>query len=267
MIEVPQEFSADKSSESFELVDYDDYHQFVLHSQVEISSVLRSLIKKNVLTTIHLGNTPKFILSSLLALRDADNTLILDASRESELNAFATQQAYSIVSTTVDKIKIQFDLGRLTQVEYEGHAALKAAMPPRLLRLQRREFFRLSTPITTPVMMTTCLQANGDQQEQLDVPMLDISGGGVGLMVAERLSQRFTKDLQLKDCRIHLPGEGMLICDLLVRNLFDVSTRSGTRYRRVGCEFLSLSPQKLMLIQRFITKIERERKAKMSGIL
>lgn len=67
--------------------------------------------------------------------------------------------------------------------------------------------------------------------------MLDISGGSVrpdGREQAPLLARGDT----LSDCRLMLPDEGLLVTSLCVRNMFDVTTRSGTHYVRVGCEYV-----------------------------
>jgi hypothetical protein len=63
-----------------------------------------------------------------------------------------------------------------------------------------------------------------------------------------------------------LPDEGLLVANLCVRNKFDVTTRSGSRYIRVGCEFVSLPGARMSMVQRYITRVERERKARISGM-
>ena len=70
----------------------------------------------------------------------------------------------------------------------------------------------------------------------------------------------------LENCRIMLPGEGLLVTTLQVRNLFDVVTRGGLRYVRVGCEFVNLPAARLTAVQRYIIHVERERKARLSGL-
>ena len=57
----------------------------------------------------------------------------------------------------------------------------------------------------------------------------------------------------------------LLVVTLTVRNQFDVTTRSGSRYVRVGCEFANMSAAKLTVVQRYITRVERERKARLNG--
>jgi len=53
---------------------------------------------------------------------------------------------------------------------------------------------------------------------------------------------------------------------LCVRNAFPVTTKTGNQYLRLGCEYLDLPGTRLTMIQRYITRIERERKARLSGL-
>jgi len=85
-------------------------------------------------------------------------------------------------------------------------------------------------------------------------------------MVALDLAVLFQRGDMLNDCRMMLPDEGLLLVTLSVRNQFDVSTRSGSRYVRLGCEFVNLSAQRLTVVQRYITRVERERKARLNGL-
>ena len=53
-----------------------------------------------------------------------------------------------------------------------------------LLRLQRREYFRLATPIANPIKLSTTIRRADNSALQVSLSLLDISGGGVGLMVS-----------------------------------------------------------------------------------
>ena len=70
----------------------------------------------------------------------------------------------------------------------------------------------------------------------------------------------------LNDCKMTLPDEGLLVANLCVRNKFDVTTRGGSHYVRVGCEFVALPGARTSMVQRYITRVERERKARLSGL-
>ena len=85
-------------------------------------------------------------------------------------------------------------------------------------------------------------------------------------MATPALAEMLPRGMLLKECRITLPEEGVLTANLCVRNKFDVTTRSGARHVRVGCEFVALPGARMSMVQRYITRIERERKARLSGL-
>ena len=53
---------------------------------------------------------------------------------------------------------------------------------------------------------------------------------------------------------------------IVVRSVFESVTRTGVKSKRAGCEFVKLPGSMLTLIQRYIIKVERERKARESGL-
>ncbi|MGB7595898.1 MAG: PilZ domain-containing protein, partial [Erysipelotrichaceae bacterium] len=141
----------------------------------------------------------------------------------------------------------------------------RAAFPADLLRLQRREFFRLTMPITRPLKCQIPISEGEDGNEfVVDLNVVDISGGGLAIALPEGLD--FAIDKEFKGCRIELPEVGMLVTTLKVRNQFEITLRSGGRVRRAGCEFIKLPGPMLTLVQRYIIKVERERKARESGM-
>lgn len=262
--EVPAE--SERSPQQFELEQSDEYSRFLLYSKNEIVSVLRTLIQKGALITVHFDQGYSFLLTSLLALTADNNGFILDVGSDSEMNRKALLSNKLILTTVVDKVKIQFKLTGLSTTQYNGRQAFLAKLPEALLRLQRREFFRLSTPIATPINMTTQLKSEDGSVLELNIPLLDISGGGIGLMAVPDLAELLKKGDSLVDCKITLPEEGLLVVTLFIRNMFDVTTRSGAHYVRVGCEFTNIPNARLSMVQRYITRVERERKARLSGL-
>ncbi|MDR0440747.1 MAG: flagellar brake protein [Candidatus Accumulibacter sp.] len=240
-----------------------EYSQYFLYAKTEILAVLRTIIQKGTLITVHFDQGQFFFLTSMIALRPNNTEFIFDIGSNEGVNARALRADKLVFTTLVDKVKIQFGLDRLRREEYQGRPVFIGAMPDRLLRLQRREFFRLSLSIINPVRLRTTLEPD---DLAIDVPLLDISGGGVGLMFSVDLAGRLERGQMMADCRIMLPGEGLLVCTLCVRNMFDVTTRSGSRHVRVGCEFVALPAPLLSSVQRYIIHVERERKARLNGL-
>ena len=250
----------------FELEQSDDYSQYLLYSKSEILAVLRPMIQKGAMITVYFDQGRSFLLTSMIALGANNDEFILDIGSDNEMNRRALLAKKLIFTAMIDKVKIQFSLSQLAQTQYEGHPAFLGKIPERLLRLQRREYFRLSTPIANPLKLHATLKRADGSVLQVKFPLLDISGGGVGLTVSLEQAQLLQKDDRLEDSKLMLPDEGLLISTLCVRNLFDVTTRSGSRFVRAGCEFTDLPPARLSLVQRYITRIERERKARLTGL-
>lgn len=70
----------------------------------------------------------------------------------------------------------------------------------------------------------------------------------------------------LPNCRLDIPEEGVIQANLIIRNAYQITMRNGSRHLRVGCEYVDLPGNRLSMIQRYITRIERERKARLSGL-
>lgn len=266
MAEAEENVVTEPSPPQFELEQPNDYSQYLLHSKAEILAVFRTLIQKRAMITVHFDRGYSFFLTTLIALTDDQRGFILDIGSNDEMNRKARLTKKLIFTTQVDKVKIQFSLSALTETQSDGLPAFEGVLPESLLRLQRREFYRLATPVATPVKLMTSAQRNDGSALKIELPLLDVSGGGVGLMAGTDQAELLERGTTLSDCKILLPEEGLLSTTLCVRNLFQVTTRNGSHYVRVGCEYIGLSQAKLNMVQRYITRVERERKAKLSGM-
>lgn len=254
------------SAPVFELEQSDDYSKYLLHSKSEILAVLRTLIQKGSMITVYFDHGRSFLLTAVIALSDDNREFILDVGSDNEMNRKALLADKLIFTTVVDKVKVQFSLDKLSPTQSGGRPALLAKVPDQLLRLQRREFFRLSTPVANPLKLCAEITRPDASVVQVELPLMDISGGGVGLTLSAEQTALIKRDDMLSDCKIMLPDEGLLVATIRVRSLVEVTARSGARFFRVGCEFIGLSPARMSLIQRYITRIERERKARLNGL-
>ncbi len=249
-----------------EIEEADEYSRYLLHSRTEILAVLRTLIQKVALITVHFDHGKSFLLTSMLALTEGQEGFILDLGADPEMNQKAVLAKRLILTAVVDKVKIQFSIDGLTLTQYDARPAFLGTRPDALLRLQRREFFRLSTPIANPVNMVATVRRADGSALSVEIPLFDISGGGAGLMVSPEIALYLQRGEILSDCRINLPEEGLIVTNLVIRNKFDVTTRNGGHFVRAGCEFVDIPTSRLNMVQRYITRVERERKARLSGL-
>jgi len=250
----------------FEIEQPEAYGQYLLYSRAEILAVLRSLVAKRALISAYFNHGTSFLLTSVLQVEASPGQLMLDWGREEAINRQALLANPLILTAAVEKVKVQFVLHQLVETQHAGRPAFLAGLPESVLRLQRREYFRLATPIAKPVKFVTTLKRSDGSTLVVEASLLDISAGGVGLMASPALAALLPRGTVLTDCKMTLPDEGLLVANLCIRNKFEVATRGGSRYVRVGCEYIALPGARMSMVQRYITRVERERKARLSGM-
>ena len=246
--------------------DQGDYSKYQLYSRSEILFLLRALIQKKCMLTAYFDHGRTFFLTSLIALSDDGQWLYLDYGTDPDINAKALVTDKVILTTMLDKVKIQFSVPGFQQTSANGQPIFAARTPETVLRLQRREFYRLTTPIANPLKCVMPVAKPDGTRVKVAATLLDISGGGVGLMVPTEIAPLVTPGAQVDNCEITLPEEGTIVTGLAVRSAFNATSKAGHSYLRLGCEYTALPGTQLAMIQRYITRMERERKARDAGI-
>jgi c-di-GMP-binding flagellar brake protein YcgR len=241
----------------------DEYSKFLLRHKNEILPVLRGLITHVSQVTMFFNEGRDMVLTSIVRLDD--DAMVLDLGPNSELNRKALEAAKLFCITQLDKVKIQFLLRGLSLTDDGGRQAFKTALPETVLRLQRREYFRLALPITRPLSMLVPMKQLDGTQKTLDLQVGDLSGGGLAI-VNLPLTVQIEIGMEFQGCRLDLPEVGLITTGLRVCSLMDTRSRGGATLHRAGCEFFNLPGPQATLIQRYIIKIERERKARESGM-
>lgn len=245
------------------LLEPSEYSQFMLRMPAEIRVVLQGLHDKVSQITVFFNEGQDMLLTTLAAV--ADDHLVLDFGPGDAANRKALDAAKHFCVASLEKVRVQFILRHFTQVEFAGRPSFRCALPDEVLRLQRREYYRLVTPIIHPIR---CLMpiplANGETYRH-EAHVFDISGGGIGV-AAPPQGIPFAPGMSLSGCQIELPEIGSVTGALTVRSLLEISLRSGAHVQRAGCEFIHLPGPMMTLIQRYIIKVERERKARESGM-
>ena len=145
------------------------------------------------------------------------------------------------------------------ETRFGGERVFAVPLPKSLLRLQRREVFRLALPSAKPY---TCRIRRGKPDEIL-LPMHDLSIGGIGIHAQQELD--YSPLEKLENCWLDLGDSGMLQVTLEVRYLRPLESRSGKPLWHLGCRFVDLPPAAETQIQRFMARIEAERRALSGG--
>jgi flagellar brake protein len=168
----------------------------------------------------------------------------------------AAVRSRSILCTTqLDQVKMQFRMGPCQRGIHDGTDSIRSPLPDALLRLQRRENFRLATTIGPALTCKFLFEG----KKPIEARVLDLSTGGLSLAIPTK-TVSLHPGMELEECRILLTGIGAVEVDLRVRSVFLISAQAGD-VQRVGCQFISLSPEIRNSIQLYIMDVERKRRA------
>jgi len=249
-----------------ELIHADDEAKYLLRDGREILAILRNIIAARALVSARLAPGNESYLSALIDVSEDDASVLLDASADALQNErIARAEALDCV-TQLDKVRIQFALTGQRAVNEGGSPGFRCDLPTSLLRLQRREFYRLQTPISQAVTCTVALPQTDGSRRTTELRILDISGGGVAVAVPP-VGVRFEPGTEFPNSLLNLPDVPPIPARLIVRNLFRITHRSGSELLRAGCEFADMPRGAEDAIQRYILKVERTRSARERGRL
>jgi c-di-GMP-binding flagellar brake protein YcgR len=235
-----------------------DDGKYRIHARVEIAFVLRAIMKSTALVTAYIGQGKDFIVTAILGVDAENRSILIDSGSNPVLNERAMRFQHLNLVSSQDGVKVEFEVNRLEAASFEGRLAFRVPFPESLLKLQRREFYRLPLPVVQPLKCQIPLAGGGI----VETVVGDISLGGISLM-----GQHADLDLQpgtiYENCRIVLPELGVIQTKLMVRNSFPVTLRNGAVVKRTGCAFVELPSNQQAMIQRYIIKLERDRRAKL----
>jgi c-di-GMP-binding flagellar brake protein YcgR len=124
--------------------------------------------------------------------------------------------------------------------------------------MQRRDYFRLSLPVT---QRRPCFFRAGESATQWQMSVIDIGLGGVGLE-SQEAALPFERGQKIQRATVDLGKYGKLDVDMVVRFIGSVA-RGPREVGRLGCEFVKLMPAQENDLQRFITQVQREERAKL----
>ncbi len=234
----------------------DDASKYLVESGKEIAYILRAIMHKGERITAHFNQGNDLILTTIIDVSLEDDWVILDYGASEALNRKLLDAHKIIFITSQDKVRVQFSSNHVEKVSYEGRPAFKIRLPDSLIKLQRREYFRLTTPISKPLACVFPLEG-GDNAH---LTIVDISIGGVGVMNPPKGFQ-FEIGKTYQGCYFVLPDLGTIVATLQIRNAFEITMKNGAHAMRAGCMFVNLPGTMQSMIQRYIIKLERERRA------
>lgn len=243
----------------------DNWHDYRVVSRREILALLRQIGEKNQLVRMLINGEADVCVTSILDVDPDEDVIVLDRSIDRDQHRRVLAAPRLSCETSLDKIRILFKAENPREIEYDGSVAVAADIPESLVRLQRREFYRMPMPVTNPVKLVLPLpdELGGGTTT---LPLADISCGGIAFMDNKLVLGEVAIGTTFEGCRLDLPDVGPVVTGLEIRNTQEVTLLNNKTARRFGCMFTGISRGNLANVQKYITKLERERNARLAGL-
>jgi len=237
----------------------EEIERCTISGRQEIIFQLRELIRNGERVSITFDEGRQGFLTILIDVSEADGYLYFDIGGSAEINSAFLRAKRCTFTSVVGGIRIQFATRQAEEMQFNDEQVFAVRLPKTLLRLQRRELFRVQLPASKPFI---CRMRRGLQNE-LALQLRDISVGGIGILSVEKPD--FEPLEILENCSIDLRDSGVLAVTLEVRHIHSKENRVGRQLWHTGYEFVDLSGVNEALIQRLMVRLEAERRALLPG--
>src|ERR1039458_6155599 len=171
-----------------------DSSPFELHNRKEIVFILDDLAKHH--TAINLDTQEGIgLVTAVLKVDAAENAVYLDISADAKTNE-KIRNSRQITFTTQTGIKVRWQATQMQLVTLADGEAFSMGIPSSLERIHRREYFRMISPFGNKTLI--CKIPFGARF--IEVPVADISVGGIGIDVKGEPPEIFAQSEMLEGC-------------------------------------------------------------------
>ena len=234
--------------------------EFRINSKREMQFILQDIADKGTRVALYYDEHHNFILTTLIGANT--DGMWLDVGPFPPENKNVTLSDKITFVSMHQHVKVQFVTHDVKMVLLEGDETFYTDLPDFLLRIQRRDYFRLSVPASTPINCIIPIRpynpAKPDEPEILrEVPVVDISGGGLSLLCGEHETGLLPKTT-FQNCLILLPDGGTIRVNIVVKSNFKITARDESVTTRVGCQLIFPDNQMQSMLQNYVTRLQSE---------
>lgn len=232
----------------------DDWNDGFISNPLEIGGLLRSLAHR--LDKLTADYAERHTITRILDVDITARTFIFDSDTDQIEHEAALGAGRWVFHATPRGIRVAFSVERVQPIVFEEKPAFKAKFPATLLCQQRREYFRVQTPVSDPYLCSGSL-ANG---ERFRAEIVDLSLSGVALRTTDDHLDNLETGSIVRDADLHFTGQSPISLDLQFVSYRDLDGISGSSRFILGFKFLTLPGHTENVLQRLIARLELERR-------
>jgi c-di-GMP-binding flagellar brake protein YcgR len=239
----------------------EDEDPYSVTSPLEIKSLLKTVQRRKALVRMHIKGTESAIVTTILEVDADSNSLLVDTANDGEFNLRVQRAQAVLFDAMVDGVKVQFQADSITSSTHDKLPALRVPLPQSLLRIQRRESYRVEVPLS---LQTNCRfrLPNGKPGPVLRVR--DISAGGFSVIDSDQEIEAEVGSF-LDGCELNLAEVGPVPVALRLVRSTEETLPNGKKQNILGIKFFDISRPAQFKVQQFITILERKQNARRRG--
>jgi c-di-GMP-binding flagellar brake protein YcgR len=231
---------------------------FAQQHPLQIAVCLRKLMSGGEFMTVEFCG--RHIVTQVLDVDSRNARFVFDAGSVAADNHALPVANRLVFRSLPGGVRTEFTIGRAEPIVFDGRLAYEASFPEVLYWVQRREYFRVQTPMLDPYTAAG-RYAEGDS---FRVELQDLSLGGVALRTADARFGALQAGDILQDVTVRLGDFGTLKLDLEIVSPRKTLSAAGEPRFVMGCRFVALPGPAERMLQRTITQLETKRQALVS---
>lgn len=236
-----------------------DYDPHTTFDTDLIDQTLASIHELSLGVRLHADNS-ELLNAHVLDINFDENWIFLSYPQAQSEQLGSLESNQLTISIIIDSNYVEMQLEDVITTSYKGIPALKAALPDHMLKIQRRNSFRIQPPPHQAPVCTIPLD------QPVELALFDISASGLSL-IDQSLALSFEKDALLTGCILHLSDidEIEIHLHIVRHHLQELATNK--KVQRIGCAFVDLSRAQQQRIDFYINQQQRLLIAKERGLM
>lgn len=223
---------------------------------LQMAVCLRSLMTRRDFLIVHFDGAQ--IVTQLLDVDSRHARFVFDASSTPGQDDGIANADSLIFRSQPSGIYTEFATARAVKTIFEGRPAFEVSFPTVLYHVQRREYYRVDTPVSEPFIAS----GRDEAGETFRFDVQDLSLGGVALRSADVSLAMLATGTVWHGVTLQMGGFGTVTADLEVVAPRQTFTPAGERRAVIGCRFVELRGNAERVLQRTITQLETRRLAR-----
>jgi flagellar brake protein len=224
--------------------------RYALRHPLQVALCLRGLATRRDFLTVEFDDAQ--IVTQVLDVDSRRACFLFDFGSARANNAALAKSDHLVFRSQPSGVRTEFVTGQALATTFEGRPAFEVSFPELLYYVQRREYYRVDTPMSDPFLAT------GADPEGVDfrLELQDMSLGGIALRTSDTRFENIQRGTVWQEVTLDMRAFGAVTVDLEIVAPRVSITPTGERRTVLGCRFVDVTGNAERVLQRAITSLE-----------